>query len=143
MTTNPYASPVEAIEFGDRAEQEIHSVIRTFRILAIFSIAEALLFCIILGTSLAKSVDLGNLMFIAMHIAIIVVSIFYLGIAARMARRQLGVNNWARRLSLLLMLGFPLFPIGLFCIPVFSVAGVLCYRKVKRYYPDYCEVPQR
>ena len=94
MTTNPYASPVDAVEFGNRAEQEIRSVIRTFRILAIFSIAESVLFCIILGSSLAANVGqfFGNLVFIAMHIAIIVVSIFYLGVAARMARRQLGAS---------------------------------------------------
>lgn len=141
MTTNPYASPVTTSEPGQRAEQEIRSVIRTFRMLAIFSIAEALVVVISILPSLAEFGPdfILNLMVVALHLAMIACAIFSLRVAASMARRELGTAKWARRLSLMLTLSFPLFPIGFFCVPVFAVAGALCYRKVKRYYPDYCE----
>ena len=138
---NPYASPVEAGASAHRADLEIHSVIRTFRMLSIFTIAEALLVCVNLTPGL---VTMGagftpNLLITAWHGAMIAFSIFYLMAAARMARRDAGSAAWARRLSALMILGFPLFPVGLFCLPIFCVAGLLCYRKVKRYYPEYCE----
>jgi len=141
MTTNPYASPAETSEPGDRAEREIRTVIRTFRMLAIFSIAEALVTCVSLAQPLTydRTDIFAMLVLISVHVGMIIFSVLYLWIAARMAAKDLTVDKWARRSSLLLALSFPLFPVGLCCLPLFSEAGVLCYRKVKRYYPEYCK----
>jgi len=141
MSTNPYASPVELREPVDRADREVRSVIRTFRMIAIFSIAQSLLFFVSLLQSLWSSTAAGtaSVVMAAMFLAMTACALFYLYIAARMSRRVIGALPWARRLSLLMTLSFPVFPMGISCLPIFVVVGVLCYRKVTRHYIDYCQ----
>jgi hypothetical protein len=133
MTTNPYASPVEVTDPAGHADQEIRSIIRTFRILAIFSIAVALLACYSMIHSLVIYSGRGTnvtveVVLIALHVAMIGYSILYLRVAKKMARREPDVIGWSRWLCLLMMASFPLFPIGVFCIPVFPIIGFLCFR---------------
>ena len=147
MTTNPYASPVEPSDPADRADREIRSIIRTFRFLAIFSIAFALLACYSMlhsvviysgrGANVAVEISL-----IILHAPIIGYSILYLRVARKMARREPNAANWSRWLCLLMMASFPLFPIGLICLPVFPLIGFLCFRKIGRYYPEYCKMTE-
>jgi len=74
--------------------------------------------------------------------AIMGCSIFYLRVAAKMSRREAGAFASSRWLCLLTMASFPLFPIGLFCIPLFPIIGILSFRKVRRYYFDYCKMTE-
>ncbi len=143
MTTNPYAAPADVGEVVNRAEREIHSVVRTFRLTARFAIAEALVFSLSTLVSVVR-LNAGYsvaILYAVINAATIVCAIFYLRAAARMSRKELAALTTARRLSLLMVVSFPLFPIGLTCFPVFAVVGTLCYRKVTRYYREFCEVP--
>lgn len=79
---------------------------------------------------------------VAVHAAMIGSSILYLRIAGKMARREPDVFGWSRWLCLLIMASFPLFPIGLSCIPAFPIIGFLCFRKLGRYYPEYCRMTE-
>ncbi len=141
MTINPYASPMEADDPARRADREIRSVIRTFRLLSIFAISEAVVFLAsLLHSLLVVGADLFATAIVAtMQLFTVVCSIFYLRAANRMAGRIDNARTTAGRLSLMMILGFPLFPMGLACVPAFAVAGWLCYRKVARYYIEYCQ----
>ena len=140
MTTNPYAAPALTSDPVDRAEHEIRSVIRVFRILSIFAIVVALV-AVLSAIHALISYGSGiraNVVIIVLHLAMIAVAVPYLRVAARMSQRELRVAKWSRRLSLLMILTFPLFPYGLSCFPVFPLAGILCFRKTGRYYSAYC-----
>jgi len=117
-------------------------VIRVFRILAMFALAESLLVCVLVPISLItlRAPQIEDLVVAALHVPAIGCSVLFLRVARRMARREPSVEAWACALSLLMMAGFPTFPFGMCLLPIFIVAGLLCYRKVKQFYPAYCEV---
>jgi len=140
VTTNPYASPATTFDAVDCSEQEIRSVIRTFRILATFALAQGGLVCFSLTRSmiLYGGVSIQIVGVCLVQVAMLACSVFYLGVAGRMARRQGDAALWASRLCLLMIITFPVFPSGIACFPIFPFIGILCYRKVKRHYGDYC-----
>lgn len=135
LAANPYESPRSV---NDHLDCQINTVARLFRLLGTigmtYSIPMALgaLILFVYGLiHLEGSIIAAFLMF-AVHAGVFFASRDYLRFAASPPDSEDWIKR-ARVRSWLMMLGFPIFSIGLIVLPVLIVVAVLCLYYLRRF----------
>jgi hypothetical protein len=135
---NPYASPatVGSSPVASDAERQIRVVIRVFRLtgwplLILFGGIVVLVVLTILTRIVADGVAGKPLPaeLIPGPSLLAIAGIGSISVASQLARRKPGARWQGYVLSLLMLLGFP----------VFTIVGVSCFLRIRRDYREYCE----
>jgi hypothetical protein len=138
MSTNPYASPQSTNEPLTDSEREIRVVVRVFRWIGwlgtiiyvpmVVGPVGTLVYSILVEPQESPVVLVCAAFFNGIVLSIFVAMLFA---ASKLKHRRPGALKWGSVLSCVMMIGFPLF----------TLIGVLCLRKLRRYYATYSELP--
>lgn len=136
MTTNPFESPAEINDPVPLPAQRIRSVARIFRwmgwvgVTLYLFLGDLLLFLLLNGIPLRPEDD-TLLELIGVGVFFLFASYMFLRAAKGLLNKSPKAKRAALVMSCVLMIGFP----------VFTIAGVACFRNVRRYFLAYCQIP--
>jgi hypothetical protein len=140
MTTNPFESPAEISVSVPLPAQRIRSVARIFRWVGWAGVITYAPFTLIFGGLLLFSLLTGMFVpsedppppvMVAIGAGVSFVSYVFLRTAKGLLNKNPKAQRAALVMSCVLMIGFP----------VFTIAGVTCFRNVRRYFSAYCQIP--